>query len=77
MGFHWDTDSYHFISEDTIDTVVVQGDHPVQTLNLVISHLATLDICAALNLWDPNGKLKILTCWTLLKHERFILFFIL
>lgn len=77
MGFPCNTDPYHFICEDTIDTVVVQRDHPVQTLNLVISHLTTLDICAALNLWDPDGKLKILTCWTLLKHERFILFFIL
>lgn len=35
--------THHFVCQDTIDTVMVQTCHPVQALNLVISHFATLD----------------------------------
>jgi hypothetical protein len=35
--------SYHFVCQDSIDTIVVQTCHPIQTLNLVIPHFATLD----------------------------------
>ena len=33
----------HLVSEDTVDVVVIQPYHPVQTTNLIIPHFATLD----------------------------------
>ena len=33
----------HLVSEDTVDVVIIQPYHPVQTTNLIIPHFATLD----------------------------------
>ena len=35
--------THHLISENTIDTIMVQWDHPVQPLDLIISHLSTFN----------------------------------
>ena len=37
--------AYHFISQNPIETIFIQGDHPVQTTNLVVPHHSILDIC--------------------------------
>lgn len=37
-------DAYHLIGEDSVDAVVVERDHPVETLDLVVSHLTSLDV---------------------------------
>lgn len=34
---------YHFIRQNTIDTIIMQRDHPVQATNLIITHLSTFD----------------------------------
>jgi hypothetical protein len=34
---------HHFVSEDSVDAIVVEVDEPVQALNLVLAHLAKLD----------------------------------
>ena len=37
------TRAHHFICENAVDTVVVQMDQPIQTLDLVLTHCAVLD----------------------------------
>jgi hypothetical protein len=37
--------SHHFIRENAVDTVMVKRRHPVETLDLIIPHLASLDNC--------------------------------
>merc|ERR1719445_1540568 len=34
----------HFVSQDSIDVVLIESNHPVETSDLVISHLSSLDI---------------------------------
>lgn len=34
----------HLISKDSIDAVLIEGNHPVQTADLIISHLSALDV---------------------------------
>lgn len=41
--------TYHLVGQDTVDTIVVQTRHPVQTLDLIISHLTTLHDCETKN----------------------------
>lgn len=38
-------ETHHLVGENTVDTVVVKSHHPVESLNLVVSHLAALDVC--------------------------------
>lgn len=41
--------TYHLIRQDTVDTIVMQTRHPVQTLDLIIPHLTALDDCRERN----------------------------
>lgn len=36
--------AHHLVGEDAVDAVVVQAAHPVETLHLVLAHLAALDV---------------------------------
>jgi len=36
--------THHFISKNSIDAVLIQIDHPVEATDLVVSHLAVLDV---------------------------------
>jgi len=29
----------HLVSKNAVDTIVVESDHPIQTVNLVVAHL--------------------------------------
>ena len=35
---------YHLISKDAIDAILIERDHPVQSSDLVVSHLSILDV---------------------------------
>ena len=37
--------TYHFISKDPVDSVLVQRDEPVQTTDLVVSHCTPFYNC--------------------------------
>jgi len=30
----------HFVGEDAVDTVIIEANHPIQTIDLIIAHLA-------------------------------------
>ena len=45
----------HLISEDTIDVVLIEPNHPVETSHLVVSHGATLDVGRGLVELDHLG----------------------
>src|SRR6266567_6399286 len=47
----------HLVGEDTVEAIVMQRDHPVQTLQLVATHLAA-DICKGLTRGQPNKRTK-------------------
>ena len=32
--------AHHFVSKDAVQTVVMQGDHPIQPLELIVTHLS-------------------------------------
>ena len=34
----------HLVGKDAVDAVLIQGDHPVETADLVVSHFAMLDV---------------------------------
>lgn len=34
----------HFVGENSVDSVVMKSDHPVQPLNLILSHFSSLDV---------------------------------
>ena len=34
----------HLVGENAIDSILVEGDHPVETADLVVAHRATLDV---------------------------------
>ena len=34
--------TYHFISQDAIETILIERDHPVETSDLVVPHLSIL-----------------------------------
>ena len=34
----------HLVRQDTVDPVLVEGDHPVKAADLVVPHLTALDI---------------------------------
>ena len=36
---------YHFVGQDAVDAVLVQADEPVETADLIISHLASSNVC--------------------------------
>lgn len=36
--------THHLVGEDAVDSVVVQPDHPVESLHLVLAHLTALDV---------------------------------
>lgn len=38
------THIYHFISKNSIDSILIERNQPVQTTNLVVSHCTILDI---------------------------------
>lgn len=38
--------TYHFISKDAIDAIFIQRHHPIKTLDLIITQLATGNICS-------------------------------
>lgn len=35
---------YHFISQDPVDAVLVQRDHPVEPSDLIVTHFSILDV---------------------------------
>lgn len=35
----------HLISEDSVNSVLIQRDHPVEAADLIVTHLTTLHIC--------------------------------
>lgn len=47
--------SYHLVGQNPVDTVVVQADHPVETLDLIVSHLSALDVCSCGN-WKEGSS---------------------
>ena len=34
----------HLVSEDSVDTVLVEGNHPIEAAHLVVPHFAKLDV---------------------------------
>ncbi len=38
-------ESYHFISKDPVDSVLIKGNEPVQSTDLVVSQFAIFHIC--------------------------------
>ena len=69
--------AHHFIGKDSVDTVVVQTDHPVESLYLVVSHLSPLDDCASKSHQSLTMTTSELdegrTCRRFCKDERLIL----
>lgn len=39
--------SNHLVCEDTVQTIMVEGDHPVQALKLIVTHFA-------MNIWTEG-----------------------
>jgi hypothetical protein len=35
----------HFICQNSIETVLVEGYHPIETTYLIVTHLAILNVC--------------------------------
>ena len=73
--------THHLVCENTVDAVVVQSAHPVETLNLVLAHLSSFDDCVGpvsqplrtfLSTCERSGAE--LTCGRLGKHERTVAF---
>jgi hypothetical protein len=50
--------THHFIGENTVDTVIMETAHPVETLNLVLTHLTTLDDCESGCISQARGAEK-------------------
>ena len=45
----------HFISQDSIDVVLMQSNHPVETPDLVVPHCSSLDVSWTLVKLDHIG----------------------
>lgn len=57
--------------EDTVDAVVVKGDHPVEALERIVTHGSTLDVCDdAVQRSTVRKRDGLLTSWGFLEdHE--------
>jgi hypothetical protein len=65
--------AHHLISQDTIDTIMMQRRHPIETLDLIVPHCTALDDYGYQLAPQLTGS--VLTRWAFLEHKRCIRFF--
>jgi hypothetical protein len=65
-----ETDVYHFVGEDAIETVMMQGDHPIEALHLVSPHLTVNDYQRKSQIRRKKIGRTQFTAGRLLEHER-------
>lgn len=60
----------HLICQDTINSILIQWDHPIQTSHLVISHLSILDV------WWGRVEAEYRLLFSVSFSEEFLIFFL-
>ena len=75
-----DAMTYHLVGQDSVDTVMVQRSHPVETGDLIITHLSSLDDCRTtpeISKTNHLPEIPELTCWTFVVDINPLILFVI
>ena len=65
-GRHRGRGLYHLICQDAIDAILIKGDHPVETSDLIVSHLTILDVPRVVRESGDGHIIQLIVCQQIL-----------